>query len=113
MCSIRAPFANLLIENRPSRTSPAHAVARLFFLADEVKVRADTQKIDQYRDRVPCDYGPRSYQQTVVDPQDLKDAHDGGHPRVNASAGATPEHGDQVGHSGEGRSKARQKAKDF
>jgi len=83
------------------------------FRADEVKVRADIQKIDQYRDHVPCDYGPRNNQQTVVDPQDLKDAHDGRHPRVNASAGATPEHGNQVGRGGEGRSKTRQKTEDF
>ena len=55
----------------------------LFFFADEVTIRAHAQEVYQYRDHVPHDYWPRSNQQAIVDPEDLKSPHDRRHPRIH------------------------------
>jgi len=47
-------------------------------------------------DYVPYNRRPRKNQQTVVDPEDLEDAHDSRHPRVHACARPTPKQRDQV-----------------
>jgi hypothetical protein len=49
-------------------------------------VRADVQKIDEHRHHVPNDHRSRSNQQAVLDPEDLKHAHDGRHPWVHTRA---------------------------
>lgn len=91
----------------------AHAVARLYSFVDEIKICSDGQTIYQHSDHVPCDHWPRRNQQTVIYPQDLKHARDRRHSRFDASAGAMPEHSDQVGHGGKSRSEASKKPEEF
>lgn len=83
------------------------------FSACKIKVRADAQKIDQYRDHVPQDHRSRSDQQSVVDPDNLKDTHDSCHPRMHPCTGSAPEHDHQVRQSSKGRPDSGQKAKDL
>ena len=61
-------------------------------LADEMNIRADAQEIDQNRNHVPYDDRPRSNQQAVVDPQDLKSTGDCCHRWLHARARPTLEH---------------------
>jgi hypothetical protein len=41
--------------------------------------RTDTEEIDEYRNHIPCDHWPRSDQQAIVDPDNLRDTGDCGH----------------------------------
>jgi hypothetical protein len=83
------------------------------FSAGKMKVRGDAQKVDKHGDRVPHHHRSRDNQEPVVDPSNLKHAHDTCHRRVHALAGTSSEHGDQVGQSREGCSKTCDKADDL
>jgi len=71
---------------RPGNTDVCSRSRLGFLLTNEVTVGADAQKVDEHRNHVPDDHRPRSNQQAVVDPEDLKDSHDCRHPRVHSRA---------------------------
>ena len=73
------------------------------------RVAPVNSRVDHDRDHVPDDHRSRNNQQAIVDPGDLKDAHDSRHPRIHPCARAPLEHGEQVRQSGEGGSEARDK----
>ena len=56
---------------------------RLFF-AEKVRVRANAEEINQDADHIPHNHGSRNNQDSIVDPEDLKDAYDRRHPWVHA-----------------------------
>jgi len=76
-------------------------------------VCTQSQKIDEHGYKVPRDHRPGRNQQTIVDPEDLKDAHDGRHSWIHPGAGPPFEHGKQVGNRGEGGPETRYKTKDL
>jgi hypothetical protein len=85
---------------------------RLFFIA-EITIGPYRQKIYQNCDHVPCDHWSRSNQNPIVDPEDLKSAHDCRHHWVHTRARLTLEHADQIRHGSKGCSHTRQKAEDL
>ena len=83
-----------------------------FFFAEEVRISADAEEINQNADHIPHNHGSRNNQDAIVDPEDLKDAYDCRHPRVHASTRPTPEHRQQIRQNGKGCSQTGDKAKD-
>ena len=71
--------------------------ACLPFETGEAKVRRYATEIDQHRDHVPRDHGPREDEEAVVNPHNLKSTHDGRHRGIDTLARPAPEHLDQVG----------------
>jgi len=78
-----------------------------------MKICANAQRIDEDGNQIPHNYRPRQNQQSVVNPQNLEDAHDRGHAWVHSGGGTTTIHGDQVREGGKGCAKASKEAEDL
>ena len=76
------------------------------FMLSKVEIGAHRKKIDPHGHQIPCDDRPGVDQETVIDPDDLKRAHNTRHSRIHALAGMSPEHLDQVWYGGKGGSEA-------
>jgi hypothetical protein len=83
------------------------------FSPGKTEIRAYGQKIHENGDYVPQNHGARGYQQSVVDPDDLKGAHDCRYSRIYAGTRAAPEHYDQVRDSRERSAEPGNKSKDL
>src|SRR5262252_5930273 len=101
-----------MLGGRPSEVV-VPKVSVVLFEAGEAEVDGDAPEIDHHRDDVPHDHRARKNQQAVVDPEELKHAHDARHRGIHALARPAPEHPDQVGDSGKRGPKTRDKPKDL
>ena len=88
-------------------------VTFLAFFPNEIQVSGDAEGIGQHRYQIPRNHRSRSDQQAVINPENLKHAHDCRHPWIHSRARPAFQHGDQVWHCRKCRPKACQKTNDL
>ena len=81
--------------------------------AGKIDIGTDYQEINPHCDRIPHNDRPRFDQDAVIDPHDLKGAHNRSHRRIHAYTGTPLEHGDEIGHGSKCGAEARHEADKF